>query len=237
MRFNKKYAEKLEEKAARKKDQERLEKPAQSTGQKSNPFSVSSYSDSNYKLLTSRFQFGDSAEVPSSFGLGSQIFGGSTEEVEPIPPEPEFEDDDSDSDIQDDSEDSMDSVDEEAEELADALAKTSLNDVNAVWKEMPAHPPLYLSTISEYLPPVSKAKANIKVDDGLGDCKTKGRPESYENSLNVDEVFSRFIKRVECEGEQCIRWVDREVIRDTVDQLSLLRQVRARRQPSALPGR
>ena len=46
MRFNKKYAEKLERKASRMKEQEKSEKPAQPTGPKSNPFSVSAYSDS-----------------------------------------------------------------------------------------------------------------------------------------------------------------------------------------------
>ena len=41
VRFNKKYAEKLERKATRKKEQEKkMEKPAQLT---SNPFSVSAY--------------------------------------------------------------------------------------------------------------------------------------------------------------------------------------------------
>jgi len=44
VRFNKKYAEKLERKAARKTEQEKqTEKPAQLTGPKSNPFSVSAY--------------------------------------------------------------------------------------------------------------------------------------------------------------------------------------------------
>lgn len=44
VRFNKKYAEKLERKAARKKEQEKkVEELVPSTGQKSNPFSVSSY--------------------------------------------------------------------------------------------------------------------------------------------------------------------------------------------------
>jgi pre-rRNA-processing protein TSR4 len=213
VRFNKKYAEKLEKKAARKEEQKKeVEKPAQSNGQRSNPFSVSSRSSAEFYTLTSGFQLGKSAEATSPFGLGSQIFGGSTEEEEPIPPEPEFEDDDSESDTDDDSETSEDTVDEEAEELAEALAKTSLNDVYAVWNDMPAYPPLYMSTVSEYLPPEPKVRANIKVDDGLGDCKTKGGLEAYENSLNVDEVFSRFIKRVECEGEQCIRCVNCEAI-------------------------
>lgn len=77
---------------------------------------------------------------------------------------------------------------------------------------MPGYAPLYLSTIGEYLPPEPKTKANIKVDDGLGDLKPKGGLEAYENSMNMDEVLSRFIKRVECEGEQCIRLVNCEVI-------------------------
>jgi len=132
---------------------------------------------------------------------------------ESVPPEPEFEsDDDDDSDTDDDSEDGEDSVDEEAEDLAEALAKTTLNDVYAVWRDMPSYPPVYMSTVSEYLPPEPKVKANAKVDDGLGDGKKKGGSEAYENSMHVDEVFSRFTKRVECEGEQCIRWADCESI-------------------------
>lgn len=103
-------------------------------------------------------------------------------------------------------------MDEEAEDLAEALARTTLSDVYTVWKDMPSYPPLYMSTISEYLPPEPKAKANIKVDDGLGDGKTKGGLEAYENSMNVDEAFARFTKRVECEGAQCIRWVNCEAI-------------------------
>jgi len=189
VRFNKKYAEKLKRRAARKGAQEqKAEKPSQPpTGPKSNPFSLDS-----------------PAATAPPFGLGSQIFGATTEEEEPTPPEPEFESD-GDSDT-DDSEDSEDTVDEEAEDLAEALEKTTLNDVYAIWKDMPSYPPHYLSTISEYLQPEPKAKTNMKVDDGLGDGKTKGGLEAYENSMNVDEVFSRFTKRVECEGEQCIRY-------------------------------
>lgn len=77
---------------------------------------------------------------------------------------------------------------------------------------MPAYPPLYLSTISEYLPPEPKAKGNVNVDDRLGDGKPKGGLEAYENSMNLDEIFSRFAKRVECEGKQSVRWVNCEVI-------------------------
>ena len=41
VRFNKKYAEKLERKAVRKEREKKTERPAQPTGPKSNPFSVS----------------------------------------------------------------------------------------------------------------------------------------------------------------------------------------------------
>ena len=47
VRYNKKYAEKLERKALRKKEQEKTEKLAQPPGPKSNPFSVSVHSDAN----------------------------------------------------------------------------------------------------------------------------------------------------------------------------------------------
>lgn len=134
------------------------------------------------------------------------------EEEEPVPPEPEFEANDGESDTDDGSEDDEDTVDEEAEDLAEALARTTLNDVYAVWKDMPSYPPMYMSTVSEYLPPEPKAKVNVKVDDGFGGGKTKGGLETYENSMSMDEVFSRFTKRVECEGEQCIRWANCEVI-------------------------
>ena len=77
---------------------------------------------------------------------------------------------------------------------------------------MPSYPPVYMSTVGEYLQPELKAKGSIKVDDGLGDGKTKGGLEAYENSMNVDEVFSRFIKRIGCEGDQCIRWVNCKAI-------------------------
>lgn len=188
VRFNKKYAEKLERKAARKKEQEKKVEEL-STGPKSNPFSLAA-----------------PPEATSSFSLGSQIFGATAEDEDPVPPEPEFEDDDHDSDTDDGSEGSEDTVDEETEELAEALAKATLSDAYATWQAMPAYPPLYLSTISEYLPPEPKAKGNSNVDDRLGDGKSKGGLEAYENSMNLDEIFSRFTKRVECEGKQSVRY-------------------------------
>ena len=54
MRFNKKYAEKLERKAARKKEQEKKVEES-STGPKSNPFSVSAYSEVDWLALMHDF--------------------------------------------------------------------------------------------------------------------------------------------------------------------------------------
>lgn len=53
VRFNKKYAEKLERKVARKKEQEKkAEEPVQPTGPKPNPFSVGEYLDTDLHGLT-----------------------------------------------------------------------------------------------------------------------------------------------------------------------------------------
>ena len=52
VRFNKKYAEKLERKAARKVQEKKAEKPTRPTGPKSNPFSVSAYSGIDWYRLT-----------------------------------------------------------------------------------------------------------------------------------------------------------------------------------------
>jgi pre-rRNA-processing protein TSR4 len=98
---------------------------------------------------------------------------------------------------------------EDDDELVIAMAATTLEE--STWTSAPSYPPLYLSTIGEYLPPPPKAKlpSGVKVDDSLEDGKTAKEagwaPEIYENSMHLDQVFERFAKRVSYEGEQCIR--------------------------------
>lgn len=92
------------------------------------------------------------------------------------------------------------------------MASTKLEE--SQWKDAPAYPPLYLSTVSEYLPPQSKPKLPAGISDGLDDAPApkSGKDiswafEPYENSLEVDYAFERFAKRVSYEGEQCVRYV------------------------------
>lgn len=104
-----------------------------------------------------------------------------------------------------DSDESSEGSDDD--ELVTAMATTTLED--SEWKTTPAYPPMYLSTSAEYLPPAPKPRnspeeAILEEADGKGKEATWGM-ESYENSLDLDHVFERFMRRVGHHGEQCIR--------------------------------
>ncbi|KAJ7035698.1 programmed cell death protein 2 [Mycena alexandri] len=97
------------------------------------------------------------------------------------------------------------------EELLTALAATTLEE--SPWRSAPSYPPLYLSTCSEYLPaqPKLKLPPGVQVVDSLDDVGKGSKDvswiaEAYENSLDVDQVFERFTKRVGFEGDQCVRY-------------------------------
>ncbi|KAF8885017.1 programmed cell death protein 2 [Infundibulicybe gibba] len=197
LRYNGKYAVKLEQKLARRRDKEKAQAAARAEQErvkaaaKSNPFSMSN------------------AAAPNPFGLGAQIFGGSN----PAPaPEPE-------SRVEEDEEEEGEEEDvsdtESEKSLLTAMASTTLSE--SAWKAAPLYPPLYLSTSSEYLPPQPKLKlppgAQISdpLEDDNGGKKGKDKDiswasEAYENSLELDHVFERFMKRVDYEGEQCVRY-------------------------------
>jgi pre-rRNA-processing protein TSR4 len=99
--------------------------------------------------------------------------------------------------------------DTSSDSLLTALAATTVSE--SPWKAAPMFPPLYLSTASEYLPPPPKVKAPTTAevldehDDGKKTKDTSWMSEAYEDSLEVDQVFERFTKRVGNEGEQCVR--------------------------------
>jgi pre-rRNA-processing protein TSR4 len=104
-----------------------------------------------------------------------------------------------------------DSGSSDGEDLLTAMAAVKLEE--SPWQNAPTYPPLYLSTVAEYLPPQSKARLpkDVTIDD-LGDEDKKDKDvswakETYEDSLEVDQVFERFMKRVGYEGEQCVRLV------------------------------
>ncbi|KAF8196690.1 programmed cell death protein 2 [Mycena galopus ATCC 62051] len=185
LRYNDAYAAKLEKKLAKQK----VKAPTATEKPKTNPFSLGG--------------------VPSSatpFGLGAQIFGDSPPAASPpIKQDHPIE-------AQDDDETSDTESDATSEELLTALASTTLEE--SLWRAAPSYPPLYLSTCSEYLPAQSKAKLppGVEIVDSLPDDTGKGGKdvswiaEAYENSLEVDQVFERFTKRVGFEGDQCVRY-------------------------------
>ena len=97
---------------------------------------------------------------------------------------------------------------EDEEELVTAMASATLED--SQWKSVPRYPPMYMSTAAEYLPPAPKARGSP--EDALLEEAAEGKTkdggwgmEGYENSMNLDNVFERFTRRVGYQGEQCIR--------------------------------
>lgn len=132
------------------------------------------------------------------FGLGAQIFGDA-----PVPAATNEKENDETPEEESDTESNT-----SEESLLTAMTNTNLDD--SAWAAVPAYPPLYLSTASEYLPPKPKPKLppGAQVSDPVAEEGGKDISwafEPYENSLKVDQVFDRFTKRVEYEGEQCIR--------------------------------
>ena len=129
-------------------------------------------------------------DIPS-FGLGTQIFG--SENVEEERGVIDHEDEDE--------------SDASEESLLTAMTKATIAE--SPWQSALAYPPIYLSTISEYLPPEPKLKApsDAQVLDSSADMKggSSWMSERYEQSLGLDPVFERFTRRVAAEGEQCIR--------------------------------
>lgn len=138
--------------------------------------------------------------TPNPFGLGDKVFGQPASTVAAIEDESE------------DTSDTESATSESSEHsLITAMASTTIDD--SPWQATPSFPPIYLSTVSEYLPspPKTKISQSARIDD-LADEDSKGGKdmnwafEPYENSLDVDSVFDRFTKRVSNTGEQCLRY-------------------------------
>ncbi|KAF8159766.1 programmed cell death protein 2 [Crassisporium funariophilum] len=212
LRYNEKYAAKLERKLEREREKKAaaLEKARadaehkkQMAAPQNNPFSMGG--------------FAAGANSTHMFGMGAQIFGGAsvpeiaapvseTETTTTITKADEPSNDEDDDDVDDASSDSGSSE----TSLLTAMASTTITE--SPWRSAPTYPPLYLSTVGEYLPPQPKAKLpkGVQVTE-LGDEDKKDKdmswaPETYENSLDLDQVFERFTKRVGYEGEQCVRY-------------------------------
>jgi pre-rRNA-processing protein TSR4 len=142
-------------------------------------------------LKTNPFSATGTLDIPS-FGLGTQIFGSKNVEEERGVMNHEDEDE----------------SDASEESLLTAMTKATIAE--SPWRSAPAYTPIYLSTVSEYLPPEPKLKApsDAQVIDSSADMKGESfwMSERYEQSLGLDPVFERFARRVAAEGEQCIRY-------------------------------
>ena len=135
---------------------------------------------------------------PTVLGLGDQIFGNSAMNI----PQKSEQGHDHSCDAESDS--------SSEDSLITAMTSVKLSD--SFWAAAPSYPALYLSTVPEYIPQPSKTKVSTSLDDSVevDDQPKKDvtwASETYENSVEIDTVFDRFIKRVGFMGEQCFRWV------------------------------
>lgn len=140
---------------------------------------------------------GPSNSSLTPFGFGAQVFG----EVLARTPDAVVEPDNG-SDAEDDD------VNSDEDELVTAVAAITLE--GSQWRTAPAYSPMYMSTAAEYLPPAPKVR--VSPDEALLDEAAEGGSkeggwgmEGYENSMNLDQIFERFTRRVGHRGEQCIR--------------------------------
>ncbi|CAE6498582.1 unnamed protein product [Rhizoctonia solani] len=188
LRFNDKYAAKLEkrkEKAQREKEKEAKAAAASglNTNASSNPFSMGTGSATGPTNL-----FG------SGFGAGEEdedlASGGSEDDYE-------YEDGDGD--------------EPEVDDLVDKLTQAAITESSPAssqneWASHPFYPPFYLNTVFEYISPPKPSPAHKSAGGGA----TGGEMwdlEQYERASDKDPVFQRFAQRVGEEGAQCIRQV------------------------------
>ncbi|KAG9128132.1 hypothetical protein FRC07_004474 [Ceratobasidium sp. 392] len=197
LRFNEKYAAKLEKRKQRTKEKEDKDKAraAAASGQNatSNPFSMG---NSSVGGMTNVFGggFGDpSSSEPADDDLAS---GGSEDDYD-------YEEE---SQLKSD----KNKDDEEVDTLAAALTNASINAPTTTeqgpgfdWSAVPAYPALYLNTVYEYIsPPKPEADKKVKKEGAKAGGGEMWDLEQYERAKDVDEVFQRFAIRAAEEGAQ-----------------------------------
>ncbi|CUA70660.1 hypothetical protein RSOLAG22IIIB_04256 [Rhizoctonia solani] len=185
LRYNDKYATKLEkrkERAQREKEKEAKAVAASglNTNTPSNPFSMA----------------GDSVVGPTNlFGTG---FGAAEEEEDLASggseDEYEYEDED----------------EPEVDALADKLTQATITEPSVAstqneWSAHPFYPPYYLNTVFEYISPPKPSPSQKPASAGTAGGETWDL-EQYERASDEDPVFQRFAQRVGEEGTQCIRY-------------------------------
>ncbi|KAF8739012.1 RhoGAP protein, partial [Rhizoctonia solani] len=202
LRFNDKYAAKLQkrkERAQREKEREEAKIAASASGlntnTSSNPFSMG----------------GANITGPvNPFGSG---FGGAKEEGE----EEEEEEKGAREGEEDDlasggSEDDYEYEDEpEVDALADKFTHATITEPSPApteneWVAHPFYPPIYLNTVFEYITPPKPAATSQKQAGEGGKGAEMWDLEQYERSSDEDPVFQRFAQRISEQGTQCIRY-------------------------------
>jgi len=204
LRYNPKYARKLEQQRARVAARSVVPSMPEAHS-RTNPFSSTSGPE----------------HATTTGGIGDLVFGAT---VSTIPgasgpnqldaedwPEDGAPDDET---VEEDNSDGGSDDEDEVEEdnLANDLSAVSLTkaEPDPAWSSQPSYRPLYLSTVQEYItpkPPPSVSKKPIQEAQSSSD--TGGAPwgaEPYEVMRKVDDVFERFVARVQEEPQQVLRY-------------------------------
>ena len=202
LKFNTAYAAKLEKKKV--EEAERLARKVADEARKNveeknrrvNPFSVRTMIPL-FLRGSSVHSFRSTIGVQLSTGTSNQVSGLGTQLFGSDPP----------SDSEDEGrEDTIETV---TEQLASVTLKSST--LPSEWSSSPAYKPVYLSTISEYIP--SAVESHIEREgffDEDVDNKNASKDkelEGWETSADVDPIFSKFVTRVSNENTQCVRCV------------------------------
>ncbi|KAF8299305.1 hypothetical protein DL93DRAFT_2067875 [Clavulina sp. PMI_390] len=198
LRYNAKYAAKLE---ARRQIQAAKKAAVPKAKSTVNPFSTSAAS-SGPQLFGGGF--GDD-ETPNDDAWGAQAEGDAESSGDPS----------SASEGEDEGEDEEEesapapptSTSDEVSALAASLEETTISSKPSA----PSHPPLYLDTVFEYITPVVTNDAASKFAKKTASQSQDGGDnpwgvEGYEKMQGIDEVFERFVARVENEPQQCLRY-------------------------------
>ncbi|QRV73970.1 20S rRNA accumulation protein 4 [Ceratobasidium sp. AG-Ba] len=191
LRFNDKYAAKLEKRKQKAKEKEEKERAKLGLGQdpKANPFSMAN----------------------ANIGGTSNVFGGGFGELSTKEDNDELASGGSEDDYdyeEDETEPNAKEADKKASAEVDALATALTNATIAPtsgsdWSATPAYPAMYLNTVYEYIsPPKRELEKKAKKEGGGGSGGDMWDLEQYERAKDVDEVFQRFATRVAEEGMQ-----------------------------------
>ncbi|KAJ1306660.1 hypothetical protein OPQ81_007655 [Rhizoctonia solani] len=193
LRFNEKYAAKLEkrkERAQREKEKEAKAVAASGldTNALSNPFAMGR---------------GSVTGPTNLFGSGFGNAEGEEEDLASGGSEDDYEYEDEDGD--------GDGDEHGVDDLADTLTNATITEQSTAstqneWASHPFYPPIYLNTVFEYISP-PKPSPSRKPAAGTTAGGETWDLEQYERSSDEDPVFHRFAQRVEEEGTQCIRQV------------------------------